>query len=33
VPAEQLHSMLGVTDALFVRGRDRIALIDSTLSA
>jgi 3',5'-cyclic-AMP phosphodiesterase len=33
VPAEQLHDMLGITDALFVRGRDRIALIDSTLSA
>jgi len=33
VPAEQLHDMLGITDAMFVRGRDRIALIDSTLSA
>jgi hypothetical protein len=33
VPPEQLHSMLGITDALFVRGRDRIALIDSTLTA
>src|SRR5438309_4007201 len=33
VPPEQLHSMLGITDALFVRGHDRIALIDSTLSA
>ena len=33
VPPAQLHSMLGITDALFVRGRDRIALIDSTLSA
>jgi hypothetical protein len=33
VPAEQLRSMLGITDALFVRGHDRIALIDSTLSA
>jgi hypothetical protein len=32
VPAEQLHSMLGITDAMFVRGHDRIALIDSTLS-
>lgn len=32
VPAEQLHSMLGITDAVFVRGPDRIALIDSTLS-
>ena len=33
VPPEQLHSMLGITDATFVRGRNRIALIDSTLSA
>ena len=33
VPPEQLHSLLGITDALFVRGHDRIALIDSTLSA
>jgi len=33
VPPEQLHGMLGITDALFVRGHDRIALIDSTLSA
>jgi Icc protein len=33
VPAEQLHSMLGITDAVFVRGHDRIALIDSTLTA
>ena len=33
VPPEQLHSMLGITDALFVRGQDRIALIDSTLTA
>ena len=33
VPPEQLHNMLGITDALFVRGHDRIALIDSTLSA
>ena len=33
VPAEKLHSMLGITDALFVRGHDRIALIDSTLTA
>ena len=32
VPAEQLHSMLGITDAMFVRGHDRIALIDSTLT-
>jgi hypothetical protein len=33
VPPEQLHSMLGITDAIFVRGTDRIALIDSTLTA
>jgi hypothetical protein len=32
VPPEQLHGMLGITDALLVRGHDRIALIDSTLS-
>ena len=29
---EQLHNMLGITDALFIRGHDRIALIDSTLA-
>jgi hypothetical protein len=33
VPADQLHDMLGITDAMFVRGHDRIALIDSTLTA
>ncbi len=33
VPPEQLHGMLGITDALFVRGHDRIALIDPTLSS
>ena len=33
VPPEQLHDMLGITDAVFVRGHDRIALIDSTLAA
>ncbi|HJP68291.1 MAG TPA: metallophosphoesterase [Sphingomicrobium sp.] len=33
VPPEQLHGMLGITDALFVRGHDRVALIDSTLSS
>jgi hypothetical protein len=32
VPTEQLHSMLGITDAMFVRGHDRIALVDTTLS-
>ena len=33
VPPEQLRAMLGITDAMFVRGHDRIALINSTLSA
>ena len=33
VPQAQLRNMLGITDAMFVRGRDRIALIDSPLSA
>lgn len=33
VPAEQLRDMLGITDAVFVRGKERIALIDSTLAA
>ncbi len=33
VPPEQLHDMLGITDAMFVRGHDRIALIDSTLNS
>jgi hypothetical protein len=32
VPTEQLRGMLGITDATFVRGRERIALIDSTLA-
>ena len=32
VPPGQLNNMLGITDALFVRGRERIALIDSTLA-
>jgi hypothetical protein len=32
VPPEQLRSMLGITDAMFVRGKERIALIDSTLT-
>jgi len=31
VPTDQLHGMLGITDAMFIRGRERIALIDSTL--
>jgi 3',5'-cyclic AMP phosphodiesterase CpdA len=33
VPTEQLHSMLGITTASFVRGQDRIALIDATLAS
>jgi 3',5'-cyclic-AMP phosphodiesterase len=33
VPTEQLHSMLGVTTATFVRGRKPIALIDATLAS
>ncbi len=33
VPPEQLHGMLGITDATFVRGSQPIALIDSTLIA
>jgi hypothetical protein len=33
VPAGKLHDMLGITSASFVRGRDGIALIDSTLSS
>jgi Icc protein len=32
VPAERLRDMLGITEATFVRGRDRIALIDATLA-
>jgi 3',5'-cyclic AMP phosphodiesterase CpdA len=32
VPTEQLHSMLGVTTASFVRGTEPIALVDSTLA-
>jgi 3',5'-cyclic AMP phosphodiesterase CpdA len=32
VPSEQLHAMLGVTTATFVRGREPIALIDQTLA-
>jgi len=33
VPPDHLHEMLGITDAVFVRGHGRIALIDSTLTA
>jgi Icc protein len=32
VPTEQLHSMLGITTATFVRGKAPIALIDQTLA-
>ena len=32
VPKDRLHDMLGITSASFVRGQERIALIDSTLS-
>jgi len=32
VPTEQLHSMLGITTATFVRGKEPIALIDATLA-
>ena len=33
VQPDQLRSMLGITDAILVNGRSRIALIDSTLSS
>jgi len=33
VPTEQLHSMLGVTTASFVRGSEPIALVDATLAS
>jgi Icc protein len=33
VPTEQLHSMLGITTASFVRGKADIALIDATLAS
>ena len=33
VPAGQLRDFLGITDATFVRGSSRVALIDSTLSS
>ncbi|HLZ74111.1 metallophosphoesterase family protein [Phenylobacterium sp.] len=32
VPTEQLHSMLGITTATFVRGKAPIALVDQTLA-
>jgi hypothetical protein len=31
VPAEQLRSVLGITDVNFVRGQHTLAIIDSTL--
>jgi Icc protein len=31
VPAEKLHSMLGITDVNFVRGKHTLAIVDSTL--
>jgi Icc protein len=31
VPAEKLHSLLGVTDVKFVRGKHTLAIVDSTL--
>ena len=33
VPTEQLHSMLGITTATFVRGQEPIALVDQTLAS
>jgi hypothetical protein len=33
VPTEQLHSMLGITTASFVRGSEPIALVDATLAS
>jgi 3',5'-cyclic-AMP phosphodiesterase len=33
VPTEQLHGMLGITTATFVRGRESIALVDATLAS
>jgi len=33
VPSDKLHDMLGITSASFIRGRERIALIDSTLAS
>jgi 3',5'-cyclic AMP phosphodiesterase CpdA len=32
VPAGQLHALLGITDVAFLRGAERIALVDSTLA-
>jgi hypothetical protein len=31
VPAEQLRSLLGVTDVNYMRGKHALAVIDSTL--
>ena len=33
VPTEQLHAMLGITTATFVRGAEPIALVDTTLAS
>jgi hypothetical protein len=32
VPAEQLRSLLGITDVNFVRGRQALAVVDSSLA-
>ena len=32
VPAEKLRGLLGVTDVNFVRGKDTLAVVDSTLA-
>jgi hypothetical protein len=32
VPAEQLRTLLGITDVSFVRGKHSLAVVDSTLA-
>jgi hypothetical protein len=32
VPAEQLRSLLGITDVNFVRGQQALAVVDSSLA-
>jgi Icc protein len=32
VPAEQLRSVLGITDVNYVRGKNALAVVDSTLA-
>jgi len=32
VPAEQLRSVLGITDVNYVRGQNALAVVDSTLT-